>query len=131
MKTIFISAGIVLLSVTFIAAKPETVYSNQHNVKAVNSPFTYFRAHRMASDASLNWGISNPLEVRTFTIKYSYDNDYWMDVDGVEIMCNGNATFRHRLSAFPGTTYYKIVAEMNDNSVVESAVESVRIVKRG
>jgi hypothetical protein len=131
MKTLILLTGIALFSSAFVGEKSRSSNTKVITVKAVNQPFAYFRVHRMANDASLNWGITNPLEVNKFTIKYSYDNSWWLDYDNNGIMCNGAATHRHRIPALPGTTYYKIVAEMMDGSVMESPVETLRIVKRG
>lgn len=93
--------------------------------------FAYFRVHRMASDVSLNWAITNPEQASHFIIEKSYDGSYWPSDLESEMPANGYATYKHRDNAvYPGYIYYRIKLYQLDGTAVTSPTEMLRIVKR-
>jgi hypothetical protein len=130
MKLLILLTGLALFASSFISYNAPVSQTATAKKTSSSQQFTYFRAHRMANDISLNWGVSNPLEASAFTIMFSYDDTYYYELE--TLPANGSSTYRYRdVTALPGTTYYKIIVKQVDNSTVTSAVESVKIVKRG
>ena len=131
MKALILLTGIALFSSGFISN--EFNHSSAVVVKKAkpsNQHFNYFRVHRMANDASLNWSVGNPMDAASFMIMFSYDGQYWYEVE--TIPATGGAAYKYRdVTCQPGTTHYKIVAIQKDFSMVESPVETVKIMKRG
>jgi len=101
-----------------------------HSFKAVaDQSFAFIRVHRMADDASVNWGITNPLEAAYFVIERSEDGSYFQTV--TEMQATGAASFRYRdASAVPGFSYYRVLCVNRDGSVSQSETIELRIVKR-
>lgn len=96
---------------------------------AADQSFAFFRVHRMADDASVNWGITNPLQAAYFIIERSEDGSNFLSVH--EMPANGAASYRYRdVTAIPGYTYYRILAVNQDGTVTESEIVELRIVKR-
>jgi hypothetical protein len=96
---------------------------------AAAQSFAFLRVHRMADDASVNWGITNPLEVAYFIIERSEDGSNFLSVH--EMPASGAASYRYRdVTAIPGYTYYRVLAVNMDGSVTESEIVELRIVKR-
>jgi hypothetical protein len=131
MKTNLISATAIAVLVMLLSPS---------ETKAVKAPFpiaqkailaqsfSYFKVHRMADDASLNWGVTDPQAALSFTIWRSYDGVYFEQLDEVE--ATGYATYKYRdNTVFPGTIYYYVVAHQADGTVA-SGTEVLRIVKR-
>jgi hypothetical protein len=131
MKTLILLTSIAFFTSSFTSTEITSVTSAViKKGKPFNQHFNYFRVHRMANDASLNWSIANPMDVAAFMIKFSYDGQYWYDVETIQ--ATGAAVYRYRdVTVLPGTTHYKIVVIQKDLSTVESTVETLRIVKRG
>lgn len=131
MKAIILLTGIALFTSGFISNEfAQSTTAVVKKAKPSNQHFNYFRVHRMASDASLNWSVANPMEAASFMIMFSYDGQYWYEVE--TIPATGATVYRYRdATILPGTTHYKIVAIQKDLSMVESAVETIKIMKRG
>jgi hypothetical protein len=129
MKALILLTGIALFSSGFMSNEFTNSAPAVVKAKPSNQHFNYFRAHRMANDASLNWSVANPMEAVSFTIMFSYDGEYWYEQESVS--ATGAAVYRKRVKADPGTTHFKIIAMQKDFSTVESAIETVKIVKRG
>jgi hypothetical protein len=130
MKALILLTGIALFTSGFISNEFAPAKTVTVKAKPTNQHFNYFRAHRMASDASLNWSVGNPMEAASFMIMFSYDGQYWYEVE--TISATGAAVYRYRdATVQPGTTHYKIVAIQKDLTTTESTVETVKIVKRG
>ncbi len=131
MKAIIFGAAIMLSA---ISAQATNFLSNQEqfiSVKPtpVTADFGYFRVHRMAQDAMLNWSVTDPVDVDYFTIERSYDGSYFETIAQVD--GTGYATYKYRDNPFPGTIYYRINSvSMTGRGTVTSAIESVRIVVR-
>ena len=127
MKNLLSIIAIILISLNVQADTP--VVSNTLNLKAADQSFGFFRVHRMADDASLSWGISNPLQAASFIIERSYDGVEFETIDVVA--ANGSASYRYRdNTVFPGVSYFRITCVNTDNSEVQSAIVDLRIVKR-
>lgn len=130
MKSILLFAGILIASGSFASFPPSVKPVGSVKAAATPQQFGYFRVHRMANDAMLTWSVSNPMEAQSFTVFFSYDGQYFYELE--TITATGSPTYRYRdVTALPGVTYYKIVAQQKDMSTTDSPVESVRIVKRG
>lgn len=131
MKTKILLSGFALLCISaitnneFTTHKTETVTVN----KKVQQAFAYFRVHRMANDASLNWGHTNPLAAVHFKIERSYDGSWFETIADMEATASAAYKYRDN-TVFPGTIYYRVTAYHHDGSSEQSPVESLRIVKR-
>jgi hypothetical protein len=131
MKALILLTGIALFTSGFISNEfDRSATAVVKKARPSNQHFNYFRAHRMANDASLNWSIGNPVDAASFMILFSYDGQYWYEVE--TIPATGASVYKYRdVTCQPGITHYKIVAIQKDLSSAESTVETVRIVKRG
>jgi hypothetical protein len=127
MKNILTIIAIILISLNVQADTP--AFSSKLNLKAADQSFGFFRVHRMADDASLSWGISNPLQAASFVIERSYDGVEFEAIDVVA--ATGASSYKYRdNTVFPGFVYYRITCVNSDNSETQSAVVDLRIVKR-
>lgn len=133
MKTKILLAGFALLCIS-ATTKNELSTHNSATIsvtnKKVQTAFAYFRVHRMANDASLNWSHINPMAAVYFKIERSYDGS-WFETIMDEMPATGSATYKYRdNTVFPGTIYYRVIVYHHDGSSEQSPVESLRIVKR-
>lgn len=123
----------IFVLVVFTSATSTSNIKNSGNTisgKAMQD-FAYFRVHRMANDASLNWAITNPDQAAHFIIEKSYDGSYWPSDLENELPANGYATYKHRDNAvYPGYIYYRIKLYQLDGTVITSSTEVLHIVKR-
>lgn len=131
MKALILLTGIALFTSGFISNEfNHSTTAVVKKVKPSSQHFNYFRVHRQKDDASLTWSVANPMEAASFQILFSYDGQYWYEVE--TIPATGAAVNKYRdATCQPGTTHYKIVAIQKDFSMVESTVETVKIMKRG
>jgi hypothetical protein len=126
MKKIFTLIASLIIVLTTTANSPVNPVKLQ---VAADQAFAFFRVHRMADDASLNWGITNPIQAASFVIERSYDGVEFETIDVVA--ANGSASYRYRdNTVFPGVSYFRITCVNTDNSEVQSAIVDLRIVKR-
>jgi hypothetical protein len=129
MKALILLTGIALFTSGFMSNEFATANTTVVKAAPTNQQFNYFRGHRMANDVSLNWSISDPVNAASFTVMFSYDLEYWYELD--VIPATNSQTYKYRdVTALPGTTHYKVIAMQKDLSFTESPVETVRIVKR-
>jgi hypothetical protein len=98
-------------------------------VKVADQSFAFFRVHRQADDASLNWGISNPVAAASFVIERSYDGVEFEEI--ATVPATGSASYRYRdNTVFPGFSYFRITCVNTDGTEAQSDVQDLRIVKR-
>lgn len=132
MKAILLSTALLLLSAFSTQAAKSNSSNKFISVKpsvASTQEFGYFRIHRMASDVSLNWSVTDPSAATHFIIERSFDGNWFFTLDAVEN--DGSATQKYRdTEAFPGYLYYRITVYNADGTSVTSPVEMVRIVSR-
>ncbi len=131
MKTTILLVGFALLA---ISASTNNVIKTKEPAAVVNKKvqpaFAYFRVHRMANDAMLNWGHVNPIAAVYFKIERSYDGT-WFEPVVDEMQATASSTYKYRdNTVFPGTIYYRVTAFHHDGSREQSPIESLRIVKR-
>jgi hypothetical protein len=94
-----------------------------------NNAFGMFMAHRQGKGISLNWTVAMPGEVAYYGIQRSYDGDYFDNIG--EVMGGSSSRCKYNDSdVFPGVIYYRIIAFNQDGTIMESPVETVRIVSR-
>jgi hypothetical protein len=94
-----------------------------------NNQFGMFLIHRQGKDVAMMWTVSNPGQVARYEILRSYDGEFF---DTIKDMPGGNGS-RCRYTdsnVYAGYIHYKVRAIMHDESVVESDVETIRIVSR-
>jgi hypothetical protein len=123
----------IFVLVVFTSATSTSKIKNAGNTisKKAMQDFAYFRVHRMASDASLNWAITNPEQATHFIIEKSYDGSYWPSELESELPANGYATYKHRDRAvYPGYIYFRIKVYQLDGSFITSSIEVLHLVKR-
>ncbi len=131
MKAIIIGTAFLLSSAMSTEASNSFSSGKTSIVKpvAAQQEIGYFRIHRMKDDVSLNWAVSNPEEVLSFSIERSFDGVYFFEIDAIG--CDGSATQKYRdATAYPGYLYYRIKVKNTDGTSVTSATEMIRIVSR-
>ena len=129
MKTILTTVFVAFLAITTSAVATDAPKHTKSASVTQSSCFNYFRAHRQAQGVGMSWAV-NASDVVSFIIERSYDGEYYEDA-GV-MGCSGG--MQHRFvdsDVFPGIIYYRIQAVKADGTKECSAVESVRIVRRG
>lgn len=131
MKAIIIGTALMLSASLSLEASNGLSYVNKSVVKpvVVQQEIGYFRIHRMASDVSLNWSVTNPADVVCFAIERSFDGVNFYQID--EVGCDGSPTQKYRdNTVFPGYLYYRVKVKNTDGTSVTSATEMIRIVSR-
>ena len=130
MKTIISVSFFVIASLISKAETFPLVTSIHSSVTAVSGQtIAFLRVHRMADDASVNWGITNPLQAAYFIVERSEDGSSFQSIH--EMPATGAASYRYRdVTAIPGYTYYRVLCINQDGSVTESETVELRIVKR-
>jgi hypothetical protein len=95
-----------------------------------NDAFTRFNGHRQQNGIMLTWSFTNAANVASFVVQRSYDGAYWETL--AELPSGSGVRNQYKDEAvYPGYNHYRIVAVMNDGSVIYSATEIVRIVRNG
>jgi len=126
MKTILTIAFVAFLAVTTSAVATDVHPSFAQ--AAATTGFNYFRVHRQHSGAGMTWSVNHP-NVTDFKIERSYDGEFFEEV--TSLPCNGAAQYRFTdTDLFPGYIHYRITAMTSDGSVIQSSVETIRIVSR-
>jgi hypothetical protein len=115
------------IQATPVARFPQ--FASQPVVCSAPADFGMFMAHRQGKGITLAWTMTAPGEVAYFSIQRSYDGDYFEPVE--DVMGNGGNRYRYTdRNVFPGFIHYKVIAFYHDGSIMESPVETVRIVSR-
>ena len=128
MKTVFSIISTLILTTSAIASPVPATKPQGITIAKFTNEFSRFHAHRQANNIVLNWIFSDPNNVVSFAIEWSYDGVSFEKVD--EVPAAGKNQYKH-MNVFPGHNYYRIVALMYDGSMVYSNVEVVRIVRNG
>jgi hypothetical protein len=90
---------------------------------------TQLRLHRMADDASVNWGSSNPAGVAYFQIERSYDGEIFETV--AEVAPTSSSSYRYRdITVLPGMISYRVTSVNLDGTSSQSPVEILRLLRR-
>jgi hypothetical protein len=122
MSYLVIAALIIMSSFTINTQK-------QLNEKNAQGCFNTLRIHRQAKNVVTSWSVNNN-DVIIFHVERSYDGEFFEDAGTVDY--NGTSNYKYKdLSVFPGLIYYRIKAVKLDGTTESSAVESIRINKRG
>ena len=102
------------------------------SISVQNGPgdgFTHMNAHRQKNAAVISWSLSTS-NVNGFTIQNSWDGVYFYTVGTVPPSGARSNSFKDE-GAFPGTNYYRVIAQMEDGTSVASEVQTVKIMRRG
>lgn len=113
-------------AVPVFAASPEI---KQETTRPAFNAFGHFQVHRQGKGVSLNWTVALPREVAYYSIQRSYDGEFFDVIDEIE----STGSTRNRFldtDVFPGIIHYRIIAFNQDGSIMESSVQTVRIVSR-
>ena len=130
MKTITISA-IIVMALFSIAANPvprEKLSAN--NVNKCFDGFSFVRSHRQGKGAEVSWGFLSS-NASGFSVQRTNEdpNDpysAWIDVGRVGY--NSSRSYKcHDESPFPGFINYRIIAVMKDGSTMTSQISVVHI----
>jgi hypothetical protein len=90
---------------------------------------SHLRLHRMADDASVNWGSSNPAGVSYFLIERSYDGEIYETI--AEVSPTTSTNYRYRdMTVLPGMISYRVTSFNTDGSSTQSPVEILRLLRR-
>lgn len=96
----------------------------------VAQQFTHLRLHRIGgTDASVNWGFSNPSSVVYFEIERSYDGEIYELVAEVPATADVRYTYRDN-TVLPGMISYRVTSFNADGSTTQSPVEVLRLLRR-
>ncbi len=127
MKTLITVAFVLLVSVSPAVANPN--YSSSTTVSPPSGSFSFFRAHRQGPGISLSWAQGSS-DVVQFVIERSYDGEFFDVIGGM----GSSGTRTHKFSdndVFPGIIHYRVTAVKANGATESSAIETVRIVRRG
>lgn len=136
MKTQFSSfaiSALILSGTTFSA--PVISPEKKVVVKVEQSQatdFAFFRTHRQGKGITAVWGVTSDAGVVSFTVKKTYEDPYdpyteWEEVSSTG--CNGSRSYKCTdMNPSAGVANYKVVAELNDGTTIESGLSTVRIV---
>ena len=136
MKTQFSSfaiSALILSATTFSSpvVSPETKGSVKVE-QAQATDFAFFRKHRQGKGITATWGVTSSGSVVSFSVKKTYEDPYDPYTEWEEVSshgCNGARSYRctdQNVSA--GVANYKVVAQLNDGTTIESPLSTVRIV---
>lgn len=97
---------------------------------SVAQQFTHLRLHRVGgTDASVNWGISDPAGVAYYEIERSYDGEIFELVAEVPATTDVRYTYRDN-TVLPGIISYRVTSFNTDGTTTQSAVEVLRLLRR-
>jgi len=101
--------------------------------KTQSTGFAFFRTHRQGKGITEEWGLTSNAGVSCFEVMRTYEDPtdpwaFWEDVSSIP--CNNSSrSFKNTdNNVFPGFINYRIVAVMNDGSVVVSDLSTEHIV---
>ncbi len=126
MKTIpFVALfALLILTSSYVSTVIETPSTKEVSV----NDFNHFRIHRQGNGVALSWAVSIP-NVSHFIVERSWDGSFFETIK--EVASTGTGTHKYIDNIdFGGTFYYRVTAVAADENTVQSAVESVRVVKR-
>ena len=126
MKTLI---SYVALTVFVLASSFTIDVQENLNRKSTNSCFSHLNVHRQGKGVTTAWAVSSA-DVVEFVVERSYDDYYYEPVGSVSF--NGASRYKFTDNdPYPGTTIYRVTAVMADGSTETSAVQTVKIMKRG
>jgi hypothetical protein len=94
-----------------------------------NNQFGMFLIHRQGKDVAMMWTVANPGQVARYEILRSYDGEFFDTIKELP-GSNGSRCRYTDCGVYAGYIHYKVRAIMQDESVVESDIETIRIVSR-
>ena len=137
MKTQFSAFAISAIILSAVASTDPVILPDTKGTAKVeqvqSTDFAFFRTHRQGKNIVATWGVTSSSGVARFALKKTYEDPsdpyaYWEEVSSTP--CNGSRSYKCQdQNVFPGYSNYRVVAEMVDGTTVESAVNTVRIVK--
>ena len=134
-KLSFLAAIIILLlSAWTMPATNEKSVSALSVTKEKKFPpeFAFFRTHRQGKGVAASWGITSSAGVASFKLERTYEDPTDIYSEWQEVAsggCNGSKSYKCTDgNVSPGFVNYRVIAQMEDGSTIESAVETVHIV---
>ncbi len=97
--------------------------------KKITASIDFFRAHRQGNAVAMTWGTSSA-DIVEFVVERSDDGEFFNTIGNMASNGVGKQNFKDN-TVFPGVIRYRIAAVKSDGSTEYSAVETVRIVRRG
>lgn len=94
-----------------------------------NNQFGMFLIHRQGKDVAMMWTVANPGQVARYEIFRSYDGEFFDIIKDMPANSGSRCRYTDR-DVYAGYIHYKVRAIMHDESVVESEIETIRIVSR-
>ena len=88
-----------------------------------------FMVHRQGNGVTLMWTVAFPGQVAGYVIERSYDGEFFETISELSRNNNSRCRFTDN-NVYPGYISYRVKAIMQDGSVEESGVETIRIVSR-
>lgn len=130
MKTITISAFIVMVFFSIAAMPAPEKKASTKNVNKTVDGFSFVRTHRQGRGADVSWSFISS-NVSGFTVQRTNEdpNDpysVWIDVSSVGY--NSSRSYKTLdENPFPGFINYRVIAVMSDGSTEMSQVSTVHI----
>ena len=121
---VLILSGNSFANESHLSPSPITTLKNH-----ANNNFGMFMVHRQGNGVTLVWTVAFPGQVTGYVIERSYDGEFFESIS--ELSGNNNSRCRFTdNNVYPGYISYRVKAIMQDGSVEESGVETIRIVSR-
>lgn len=128
MKTVIVILSALTLTTSAIASPLPAKKPQGVTIAKFTNEFARFNAHKQAANVALTWVFTDPGNVVSFAIEWSYDGVSFERI--AEVPAAGKNQYKDT-NVFPGHNYYRIVALMYDGSSIYSNVDMVRIVRNG
>lgn len=127
---VFAVAFIAFTGFTFSGKNDiKQTYSSAVTKNNAQEMFGYFRIHHQTkNNVVLNWGITSPAGVSSFTVERSYDGEFFDVIN--QVACNNAVKFSWKDEGiYPGYIYYRIGCITNDGKATYSSTEVIRVVQ--
>ena len=136
MKTQFSSFAISALILSATTFSTPAITPDTKEVVKVESAqsvdFAFFRTHRQGKGVAATWGVTSSVGVVSFKLERTYEdpNDTYSEWQEVASgACNGSRSYKCKDgNVSPGFINYRVLAQLEDGSTIQSAVSTVHIV---
>ncbi|MEO7307721.1 MAG: hypothetical protein ABIR78_11735 [Ferruginibacter sp.] len=100
-------------------------------IKHIETSFRFIRGHKQGQNVTVQWGMNDNSGVSSFTIENTYEdpNDPYSVWQTIGVLpCTNSPIFKFTDSPqLPGSLSYRIIAVLNDNRTIVSAIYTTEI----
>lgn len=127
-----VTLAMVILVMTAAFIPPAPVKGPSSQITSNNlALFQRVNVHRIKDGVQVAWVMTSENGVAGYVVQRSYDGEYFENIDevlpaparGVWNKCND-------IGVYPGYLHYRILAVMENGTVLESDIQTIRIVQR-